>query len=1104
MVHKSFRIRYIVTTWGVGVLCGLGLWLLDPLIDAVFFENTHFVSEIFTSDSKHLVLRFIAALALMGAVVHFRISRHRLRETNRILREIEQRYHILTEFSRDFIFVIDRRGIIRYVNSFGASNFGKRPEDLIGQPRASLFPPQISSRQEENIRRVLETRKAFSVEDNIVFPNGEKWINTLLAPVRDDAGDVVAVMGVSRDITDRKHTEERLRESEARFRELAESLAEGIYEADLTGRFTYANQAGFEKTGYTQQDLEKGVNALDLIASEDRERARTNIGLVTAGKPTPLTEYTAQRKDGSTYPVATHSSPIVRNGRIVGFRGFIIDLSEQRKMEEQVRFQASILEHVNTIVLATDMNNKIIYWNRFAEQCMQWTAQEIIGKDIFDICSFDESQKCMAQHSIEVALKTGFWEGEVVGWKKDGTVVPQYLTLSLVKDRRGNPAGFVGVAIDITERKRAEESIRNSESKLKTILAAMVDLVFELDRDGRFVFYHAPPGAKLILPPDRFLGRHFSDVLPPFLCQLTDEALEKNRKNQVTGYHYSLDIAGETCWFSAKMSPVFIDDQFTGVVVVVRDITESHLAEQAIRESELQYSTTIEAINDAIGVVDTDLRFVLCNAAYRLLAGSHGTGANIIGKSIFEVFPFLPPKIREEYRYVFNTGESAISEEIYSLQGRDVILEIRRIPIFSAGKVVRVVTIVRDITEQKHAEQQREKIREDLETIVRERTRELTSANEILTQEIAERKRAVEALRESETRFRSIVENTLEVIMLTQPDGIVSYLSPSCREVLGYDPEDLVATEPNIIHPDDLSRVMNVYREAMAGTSGANFEYRIITKSGQIKWISHSWKPMFRDNRLKMIISVIRDITGHKHTEEVLRQTEKLAATGRMAARIAHEINNPLAGIKNSFRLVKNAIPTDHAYYRYVGRIEKEVDRIARIVRQMFDLYRPEQEAIERFSLNECLQDVVALLGPVASDVGVSIVTDIQSAPAPLTMSEDLLRQILFNLIKNAIEASPRNGLVKITATQSDGRLVLSVSDQGQGIADELRSRIFEPFFTTKSGLKDGGLGLGLSITKGIIESLNGSIGFQSHPERGTIFNISMPLTRPGKESENE
>ncbi len=410
---------------------------------------------------------------------------------------------------------------------------------------------------------------------------------------------------------------------------------------------------------------------------------------------------------------------------------------------------------------------------------------------------------------------------------------------------------------------------------------------------------------------------------------------------------------------------------------------------------------------------------------------------------------------------------------------------------------------VLDITARKQAEKAQEKVREELESLVAERTRELTKSNAILKEEIAERRRMEEALRESEKKFRTIVENTLEVIMLTQPDGVISYLSPSCREVLGNAPEALMGWRRSIVHPDDLTMVEGYLQKALSGESGSNIEYRVKTETGETKWIAHSWKPVFGDNKLKMIISVIRDITERKRTEELLRQMEKFAATGRMAARIAHEINNPLAGIKNSFLLIKNAVPPNHPYHRYVGLIEKEINRIALIIRQMFDLYRPDQDIPVPFDLSESILDIVTLLEPVSRESNVVLQTDTAGVSFPITLAESLVRQILYNLLKNAIEASPPHGVVNIRAGQTDGTLTLTVSDQGPGIPAETRSNIFEPFFTTKTGLKNGGLGLGLSITQSIVESLQGTIRFQNQEGQGTIFTVSLPLLNKKQEIRN-
>ena len=161
-----------------------------------------------------------------------------------------------------------------------------------------------------------------------------------------------------------------------------------------------------------------------------------------------------------------------------------------------------------------------------------------------------------------------------------------------------------------------------------------------------------------------------------------------------------------------------------------------------------------------------------------------------------------------------------------------------------------------------------------------------------------------------------------------------------------------------------------------------------------------------------------REILERERAETALVEQEKLAATGRMAAQMAHEINNPLAGIKNAFRLLRDAIPAGHPHFRYVGLIDKEIDRIARIVHETLDLYRPHPHPARRLQVDRAVQEIASLLETPSSAAGVNLVLERPEAPVEACLPEGPLHQVLFNLIENALEASPSGGRVSIVHRQ--------------------------------------------------------------------------------------
>ena len=373
------------------------------------------------------------------------------------------------------------------------------------------------------------------------------------------------------------------------------------------------------------------------------------------------------------------------------------------------------------------------------------------------------------------------------------------------------------------------------------------------------------------------------------------------------------------------------------------------------------------------------------------------------------------------------------------------------------------------------------------------------------------------------------VEHSPSSIVVTDRSGKIEYVNPKFTRITGYKAEEAIGQNPRIMQSGKQS--VELYKELWDTImSGKEWRGELCNKkkNGELYWESVSISPVNNeDGRVANYVAVKEDITERKKMEDIIRrhndeleilveertarvmelerqrvENEKLAVAGRMAAQVAHEINNPLSGIKGGFTLIKDAIPEDYKYYEYVGMVEGEIDRIARIVKQMFDLCRPYQGGISEFDPVVPIRDVVNMLNKISNERCVTINIDGFDNTVKVTMSKDHFKQILFNIIKNAIEASLDSSEVNIVNIKNqNNRLIIMISDQGEGIPNESRSRIFEPFFTTKDKYSDSGLGLGLSTTKGIVEAMGGSLDFTSEKDKGTTFTIDLPANVVREES---
>ncbi len=390
---------------------------------------------------------------------------------------------------------------------------------------------------------------------------------------------------------------------------------------------------------------------------------------------------------------------------------------------------------------------------------------------------------------------------------------------------------------------------------------------------------------------------------------------------------------------------------------------------------------------------------------------------------------------------------------------------------------------------------------------MRQEAEELRRANEKqLQQSQGEMRTALIAAQ----RLAAIVESSDDAIASKDLNGIVTSWNKSAERLFGYTASEIIGKPiTTIIPPELLADETMILGKIRKGEKIEHFETIRVTKSGERVEVSLSISPV-RDAEGNIVgaAKVVRDITQNKKIERALRTTEKLAAAGRLAATVAHEINNPLEAVHNLVFLAKRDVTNSERVAEYLQMAQRELDRVAHIARQTLGFYR-DTSAPTKFSVVKTLEDLLFLYEKRLEVRGIRVVRQYKY-DGEITALAGEVRQVLSNLISNAVDAMPTGGSLCIRISKShewnkslQPGVRITILDSGSGIPLPARKKLFEPFFTTKA---DVGTGLGLWITKNIVEKHHGSIRFLSRTapnDHGTAFSIYLPAQSAPENPEN-
>lgn len=508
-----------------------------------------------------------------------------------------------------------------------------------------------------------------------------------------------------------------------------------------------------------------------------------------------------------------------------------------------------------------------------------------------------------------------------------------------------------------------------------------------------------------------------------------------------------------------------------------------------LRPSHPPFHDLPDLAHDYIFVVGADMCVQYVN---RYAAGNFGgEPRSMIGRRIDKLFPErMAVRMMGNLRKVMNDGREITIEDEIAFPHRSIFLNTRLVPYRDRrGRIMGVMGVSRDITERRHIE---------------------------------------DALRHSEERFRSVFGQAPVALHVRDLSPVLTGIQemrlagiPDVRSHLKSHPEDVVkllnrarviesnqaaldlfeaasldelaANVHRIRTPQYMNTVLQTFLDIAEGKNHFEGETVIRTLKGRERTAYLRATVMARHERtLNRVLVSLADMTDIRRAEQeaALCRLEALSATGRLAAGVAHEINNPLQGMKAQIRLLRDDLPDAPAKDRRLNALNTEVDKIARIVRGLLDLHRRGAGADGVCDARAVITGLIEIVASELAKTSVRVETTLPPGPLDVRMGANELTQALLNLLLNAQDAMPEGGVARITASRTDDTVRLVVADEGVGISPENRARIFTPFFTTKG---PRGTGLGLSVSDSLVRTAGGRITFASETGKGASFEITLP-----------
>lgn len=520
-----------------------------------------------------------------------------------VLRSQDNVLQRLLTSSDDIVCMQDRDG--RYLFYKGSPKFSQNAGDVRGKNPYDFYPPAVARKMMERLYQVFSTGNSISAESQMEWEGESIWYLDQMSPVRNAVEEVVSVVTISRNITDRKRSEEKLRRSEERYRAFIELSSDGIWRLEMTspiavslppdkqtaqiydlGVVAECNDVMVQMLGHRIADSLVGLPASTLMGRDNLQAVEGLRQFVQSGYRLSDMESREIDSAGNVRYFSNSYTGIIEQGNLVRIWGTRRDITEQRRVDREMRLLAHTITSTKDCVSITDLDDRILFVNDAFLETYGYGESELLGKSLAML--YSSSTPADLARQIAATTLNGGWYGEVVHRKKDDGELPVELWTSVVRNDEGDPVALVGVARDITDRKRMEHALRQSEARLRRITDAMRDVVTQTDQNG-IIQYISPSGYHTLgYRPEETLGTSLFDRIHPADRERVEQAyvsLLNAKAGTVMEFRYH-HASGEYVWLEAVVNLLFDDHRsVAGVVFAIRDIAGRKLAEEQVRGS---------------------------------------------------------------------------------------------------------------------------------------------------------------------------------------------------------------------------------------------------------------------------------------------------------------------------------------------------------------------------------------------------------------------------------------------------------------------------------------------------------------------------------------